>query len=124
MIPEFVNTLAVLQYAVTAPPAIEQPVKSNVFSDVQPIWLYDEIDVVSPGVFSHSILVSNSLVVTIHFRDFRYLIAATLLIPNRNGTISEGRWLSNSTIGFGVTTINPATSSAWPPNPRWFPIPA
>ncbi len=89
LIPEFVNTLAILQYAVTAPPIIEKPVKSNVFSDVQPIWLYDEIDVVSPGVFSHSILVSNGLVVTIHFRDFRYLIAP-LLIPNRNGTISEG----------------------------------
>jgi hypothetical protein len=90
LIPEFVNTLAILQYAVTAPPVIEQPVKSKVFSDVQPIWLYDEIDVVSPGVFSHSILVSNGLVVTIHFRDFRYFIAP-LLTPTRNGAVSDER---------------------------------
>ena len=90
LIPEFINTLAILQYAVTALPTIEQPVKSNVFSDVQPIWLYDEIDVVSSGVFSHSILVSNGLVVTIHFHEFRYLIAP-LLTPNRNGVFSEER---------------------------------
>jgi hypothetical protein len=90
LIPEFVNTLAILQYAVTGPPTIETPVKSKVFSDVQPIWLYDEIDAVSPGVFSHSILVSNGLVVTIHFRDFRYLIAP-LLTPNRNRASSEER---------------------------------
>jgi hypothetical protein len=90
LIPEFKHTLAILQYEVTAPPVLEKPVRSAVFREVQPIWLYDEIDVVSPGVFSHSILVSNGLVVTIHFRDFHYHIAR-LLTPASNGQVPEGR---------------------------------
>jgi hypothetical protein len=90
LIPEFLQTFAILQYTITSPPTFERPVQSKHFSEVQPIWLYDEIDAVSPGVFSHSILVSNGLVVTIHFRDFRYLIAP-LLTPNRNRASSEER---------------------------------
>lgn len=88
LIPEFLNTLAILQYGVTAPPVIEKPLASKVFSDVQPIWLYDEIDLVEPGVFSHSILVSNGFVVTIQFREFRYHIAP-LLTPARNGAVAQ-----------------------------------
>ena len=90
LIPEFKNTLAILQYVVAAPPVIEKPLESKVFSDVQPIWLYDEIDRVGPGVFSHSILVSNGLVVTIQFREFRYHIAP-LLNPSRNGAVEQER---------------------------------
>ena len=90
LIPEFLNTLAILQYTVTAPPVIERPVESEVFSYVQPIWLYDEIDLIEPGVFSHSILVSNGLVVTIHFREFHYHIAP-LLTPARNGHVPAER---------------------------------
>ncbi len=86
LIPAFLNTLAILQYTVTAPPVIERPVDSEVFSFVQPIWLYDEIDLIEPGLFSHSILVSNGLVVTIQFREFRYHIAP-LLTPARNGQV-------------------------------------
>ena len=67
---------------------------------MQPIWLYDEIDLVSPGVFSHSILVSNGLVVTIHFREFRYHIAP-LLTPARNGLVEESR--PAAAIGLGLT---------------------
>ncbi len=88
LIPEFLNTLAILQYTVTAPPIIEKPVVSKAFSDVQPIWLYDEIDLIEPGVFSHSILVSNGLVVTIQFREFRYHIAP-LLDAARNGSVEQ-----------------------------------
>ena len=88
LIPEFKNTLAILQYVVAAPPVIEKPLESKVFSDVQPIWLYDEIDRVGPGVFSHSILVSNGLVVTIQFREFRYHIAP-LLALSRNGAVEQ-----------------------------------
>ena len=88
LVPEFLNTLAILQYTVTAPPVIEKPVESDVFSDVQPKWMYDEIDLIEPGVFSHSILVSNGLVVTIQFREFRYHIAP-LLDAARNGAAAE-----------------------------------
>src|ERR1700722_29409 len=55
LIPEFLQTFAILQYTITSPPTFERPVQSKVFDRVQPIWLYDEVDVVSPGVFSHSI---------------------------------------------------------------------
>jgi hypothetical protein len=89
LIPEFLNTFAILQYTITSSPTFERPVQSKVFDEVQPIWLYDEIDVVSPGVFSHSILISSGLVVTIHFSDFRYFIAP-LLHPTRQGAASEG----------------------------------
>ena len=64
--------------------------QSPFFKDIQPIWRYDEIDVVSPGVFSHSILVSNGLVVTVHFREFRYDIAPLLTLAG-NGQVQEGR---------------------------------
>jgi hypothetical protein len=84
LIPQFKNTLAILQYAVTEPPVVEQPLRSAVFSDVQPIWLYDEIDLVEPGVFSHEILISNGFVVKLRFREFHYHIAR-LLIPSANG---------------------------------------
>jgi hypothetical protein len=90
LIPEFKNTLAILQYVITAPPVIEKPLEAKVFSAVQPIWLYDEIDLVEPGVFSHSILVSSGLVVTIQFREFRYHIAP-LLAPSRNGTVEQAK---------------------------------
>ena len=62
---------------------------------VQPIWLYDEIDLIEPGVFSHSILVSNGLVVTIHFREFHYHIAP-LLTPARNGHVPAERAVAKS----------------------------
>src|SRR5438874_881447 len=58
-------------------PVIERPVE-DFFRDVRADWLYDEIDLISPGVFSHSILLSNGLVITIQFRDFRYHIAPLL----------------------------------------------
>ncbi len=90
LVPEFLNTLAILQYTVTAPPVIEKPLASKDFSDVQPIWLYDEIDLIEPGVFSHAILVSNGLVVTIQFREFRYHIAP-LLDTARNGSVEQAQ---------------------------------
>ncbi len=73
--PEFQNTLAILKYAAVAEPTVAIPVVSEVFKDVQPNWLYDEIDVVEPGVFSHEVLLSNGQVVKILFRDFEDQIA-------------------------------------------------
>ena len=84
LFPEFLNTLAILQYAVTAEPVVEVPVKSDVFHPGQPIWLYDEVDLVEPGVFSHEILISDGRVVKIQFREFRYQIAP-LVLPGTSG---------------------------------------
>jgi hypothetical protein len=54
----------------------------------RPTWLYDEVDLVGPGVFSHSIFLSTGLVVTIKFCEFRYHIAP-LLDTARKGTVEE-----------------------------------
>jgi hypothetical protein len=72
------DTLIFLHYAVTAEPRIEIPVRSRVFDPVQPIWLFDEFDMVEPGVFTHSILVSDGRVIVIPFRDFHYHLAKLL----------------------------------------------
>jgi hypothetical protein len=63
LLPEFVNTLAILTYSVTAEPAVETAARSDAFHTVQPIWLYDEVDIVEPGVFTHEILISDGRVV-------------------------------------------------------------
>ncbi len=67
---EYVNTLAFLHYVVSEVPHVEVPVRSNVFNRAQPIWMYDEFDVIDPGLFVHSILLSDGRVITIRFRDF------------------------------------------------------
>jgi hypothetical protein len=90
LIPEYKNTLAILQYLVTRPADLQTPVQPWPLSHGRPTWLYDDIDLVEPGVFSHSILVSNGLVATIQFREVRYHIAP-LLTPARTGAAEEGR---------------------------------
>ena len=72
---QHLNTLMVLRYAITAEPLVQVPVPSDVFHVGQPIWLYDEIDVVTPGEFVHEILVSDGRVIRIQFSDFRLEIA-------------------------------------------------
>jgi hypothetical protein len=72
---EHLNTLMFLQYAVTAEPVIEVPVPSEHFSRSQPYWLYDEIDAIEPGVFSHEILLSDGRVVKLRFRELRFHLA-------------------------------------------------
>ena len=53
-------------------PTMEMPLESSVFYNEQPIWLYDEIAVVRPGVFSHEILISNGYVYRFVFKEFEY----------------------------------------------------
>jgi hypothetical protein len=72
---EHLNTLTFLQYAVTAEPVVTVPFPHEVFRTGQPIWLYDEIDVVEPDVFSHEIFISDGRVVKVLFREFRYQFA-------------------------------------------------
>ena len=52
------------------PPEIIHPVESPVFRQDMVLWLYDEVDVVKKGVFSHSILLSNGDVLIFRFKDF------------------------------------------------------
>jgi hypothetical protein len=72
LIPEFLNTVAVLHYTVAGEPIITRPVRSPVFHAGQPIWLYEEVDLIEPGLFQHEILVSDGRVISIRFRDFHY----------------------------------------------------
>jgi hypothetical protein len=76
LIPASLNTLITLQYAVTEEPLVETPVASDVFHQANPIWLYDEFDVLENGVFSHEILLSTGRVLTIRFRAFRFQVAS------------------------------------------------
>lgn len=79
LLPEFINTLAILQYTLASPPIVEVPLESPVFHKSHPIWLHDEVDVVEPGIFSHEILISDGRVLKFAFRDFTYLIAPLCL---------------------------------------------
>jgi hypothetical protein len=72
---DFLNTLIFLHYVPAKEPTVEIPVVSSVFNRTQPHWLWDEFDLVEPGVFTHSILISDGRVVTIYFRDFHYDLA-------------------------------------------------
>ena len=78
---DYLNTLAFLYYTITEEPRVEIPVPSDAFHRGQPHWIWDEFDIVEPGVFAHSILYSDGRVVTIRFRDFRYEIAP-LIAPD------------------------------------------
>lgn len=91
LLPEYKNTLMFLQYAVTAEPVIDTPLHSDAFNKVQPIWLYDEIDVVEPGVFSHEIFVSDGRVIRLTFREFQMQVAK-LVSPSQavaNGVLDS-----------------------------------
>jgi hypothetical protein len=94
LFPEFVNTLAILQYSIAAEPVIEVPLQADVFRKVQPIWLYEEVDVIKPGVFSHEILISDGRVIKLLFRDFNYHIAPLCLPKGTAGTPPKERMAS------------------------------
>ncbi len=74
------NTLIFLHYVTTAEPEVAVPVPSRVFRhDPAPHWIWDEFDLVEPGFFTHSILLSDGRVVTIRFRDFHYHLAQNII---------------------------------------------
>lgn len=85
---EYINTLAILQYSITAAPIIDIPMQSKVFNSTQPIWLYDEIDRIEAGVFSHEILISDGRVIKLLFSDFTYHIAP-LCLPGQSSSVTE-----------------------------------
>jgi hypothetical protein len=75
LVPEFVNTLIFLHYGVTEEPSIVPHTVSSALHQVQPRWLYDEIDLVEPGLFAHEMLLSTGRVITLRFRAFRGTVA-------------------------------------------------
>lgn len=87
---EYINTLAILQYTITTAPIIETPLASSVFHKGQPNWLYDEVDVVEAGVYSHEILISDGRVIKVQFSDFTYHIAP-LCLPGQTTTLAEAK---------------------------------
>jgi hypothetical protein len=82
LVPDHLNTLMFLQYTLSGEPSIETPVASDVFYRGSPVWLYDELDVVEPGVFSHEIFVSDGRVIRLTFREFQIQVAKCVQ-PNR-----------------------------------------
>jgi hypothetical protein len=75
LFPEHRNTLMFLQYAATEEPVVETPLPAEKFPQGQPHWLYDEIDVIEPGVYSHEILLSDGRVIQLRFRELRFHLA-------------------------------------------------
>ena len=57
--PQYDDNLVFLYYRVPDGPRVEVPVVSDVFNRVQPHWIWDEFDLIEPGLFSHSILISD-----------------------------------------------------------------
>lgn len=74
-IEESLNALLFLHYAIVEEPQVRIPICSEVFSEVQRTWLYDEFDIEGSGVYTHSILVSDGRVLKIFFREFDYRLA-------------------------------------------------
>lgn len=82
--PEHPNTLLFLQYAMAAEPIVEVPVRADAFHLERPTWLYDEFDLIEPGVFVHEILLSDGRVVKLRFRELRFHLA-TIIEPAEEG---------------------------------------
>ena len=66
------NKLLVITYSLLEKPLLQKPLESAVFYEAQPIWLYDEVDMPKPAVFSHEILISNGYVFKFLFKQFEY----------------------------------------------------
>jgi hypothetical protein len=62
------DSLLVLWYSeISKRPALEKPVDSPAFYSEQVIWLYDEVNCLADGQFSHEILFSNGRVASLVF---------------------------------------------------------
>jgi hypothetical protein len=76
--PDATRALIILHYRALTDPIISRPTESEAFETSKPLWLYEEVDIVSPGVYSHEILLSDGRVVKIVFRDFYYEVAPVI----------------------------------------------
>lgn len=83
LFPQQQNSLMFLQYAVTAEPIIEVAGAAGKFRQGGiPLWLYDEFDVVEPGIFSHEVLLSNGQVVQLRFRELCFHLAPIISLAS------------------------------------------
>lgn len=76
-----------LVYILPEEPVITKPVESPVFADEQPRWLYDEVDLLEKGTYSHQILISNGYVLNLVFQQFDFFEIDTA--SPRNGKKSR-----------------------------------
>jgi hypothetical protein len=63
------------------PTRLTRPVDSPVFHEENVIWLYDEVDCLKGGIFSHEILFSNGNVLRVTFQDFKYIERPIIDVP-------------------------------------------
>lgn len=68
------------------PPSFSPPRDSKAFSRLVPHWLYDEVDCLGEGVFTHEILLSTGTVLKLQFSAFDLISVPTIL----NGQGSRG----------------------------------
>jgi hypothetical protein len=88
LVPESLNTLIILHYAVTEDPIIETLSDSSAFAQHNPVWLHDEFDLSGPDSFAHEILLSTGRLIKLRFRDFRYEVAK-LVAPIRDTGLKD-----------------------------------
>lgn len=62
-----------LIYVLDGEPLVTRPLDDEAFDVSQPHWLYDEVDVTSPGIYQHEILLSDGRVLSIRFTAFDML---------------------------------------------------
>ena len=96
LLPDTINTLAILIFTLDGEPSVTVPVESSHFHPTQPIWLYEEVSMPAPGKFVIEILVSDGRVIRIPFSDFRYHIAPLVLpaktkVESRNGKVKPAQ---------------------------------
>lgn len=89
-----------LRYLVVNQPIQDRPLDAKVFAThPHPVlWLYEELDVIKPGLFLQEILLSDGRVVRIEFKDFSYHVATPLPLSNgsaKRRLASTGKTLSN-----------------------------
>ncbi len=70
---EKADDVILLIYVLADEPSFGAPYEADVFSDVAVHWLYDEVDALESGVFSHDILLSNGRTLSVKFVAFDML---------------------------------------------------
>ncbi len=88
------ENVVLLFYVLAEEPSLSLPYDASVFSEQGVQWLYDELDVVDHGVFSHEALLSNGRVLsirfvaldvlTIHKRDFDRFSTSSVSVAARS----------------------------------------
>jgi hypothetical protein len=67
------DDVLLLIYVLAEEPSLSTPHKAKVFSDAGVHWLYDEVDALGSGVFTHKVLLSNGRILSVKFVAFDML---------------------------------------------------